>query len=68
MVSRDLVILIGLALAACGHLLVHELWGVDAAWVRLDARFPPQWRSHPRFAGACLLMVGALGVLVPALG
>lgn len=68
MISRELVILISLALAACGHLLTHELWGADAVWVRLDARFPPAWRSHPRFAGACLLMVGALGVLVPALG
>lgn len=68
MISRELVILISLALAACGHLLMHELWGVDAVWVRLDTRFPPAWRSHPRFAGACLLMVGALGVLVTALG
>ena len=66
--SRELVVLCSLALAAWGHLLVHELWGADAVWVRLDARFPPGWRSHPRFAGACLLALGALGVLVPALG
>lgn len=68
MISRELIILCGLAVAAWGHLLVHELWGVDAVWVRLDARFPPAWRSHPRFAGACLLVLGALCVLVPALG
>jgi hypothetical protein len=68
MTSRELIILCGLALAAWGHLLVHELFGVDIVWVRMDARFPEAWRSHPRFAGACLLVLGALGVLVPALG
>jgi hypothetical protein len=66
--SRELVILTGLALAAWGHLLVHELFGVATVWVRMDARFPPGWRSHPRFAGACLLVLGAVGVLIPALG
>ena len=68
MTSRELIILAGLALAAWGHLLAHELWGVDAVWVRLDARFPAGWRSHPRFAGACLLVLGAVCVLIPALG
>jgi hypothetical protein len=68
MTSRELIILCGLALAAWGHLLVHELFGVDVVWVRMDARFPEAWRSHPRFAGACLLVLGALCVLVPALG
>jgi hypothetical protein len=68
MTSRELIILTGLALAAWGHLLVHELFGMAAAWVRLDGRFPPAWRSSPRLAGACLLAFGALCVLVPALG
>ncbi len=68
MTSRELIILTGLALAAWGHLLVHELFGVATAWVHIDGRFPPGWRSSPRFAGACLLVVGAVCVLVPALG
>ncbi|MGZ4178051.1 MAG: hypothetical protein ACXVR1_17780 [Solirubrobacteraceae bacterium] len=68
MTSRELIICAGLALAAWGHLLVHELCGVDTAWVRMDARFPPAWRSSPGFAGACLLGLGALFVVVPALG
>lgn len=68
MTSRDLVILVGLALAAWGHLLVHELLGMATAWVRVDDRFPPAWRTSPPFAGACLLVVGAVCVLVPALG
>jgi hypothetical protein len=68
MTSRELVILTGLALAAWGHLLVHELLGVATAWVRIDERFPPAWRSSPRLAGACLLVLGAVCVLVPALG
>ena len=68
MTSRELTICAGLALAAWGHLLVHELLGATAAWVRLDARFPAAWRSSPAFAGICLLTVGALCVLVPVLG
>ena len=68
MTSRELIILSGLALAAWGHLLVHELFGVATAWVRVDDRFPQAWRSSPTFAGASLLTVGALCVLVPALG
>jgi hypothetical protein len=68
MTSRELIIIAGLALAAWGHLLVHELFGVATAWVRIDDRFPPAWRSSPAFAGPCLLVLGALCVLVPALG
>jgi hypothetical protein len=68
MTSRELIILTGLALAAWGHLLVHELFGVAAAWVRIDSRFPAEWRSSPRCAGVCLLAVGVLCVLIPALG
>lgn len=68
MTSRELIILTGLALAAWGHLLLHELFGVATAWVRMDSRFPPAWRSSPPFAGACLLVVGAMCVLIPTVG
>jgi hypothetical protein len=68
MTSRELIILTGLAVAAWGHLLVHELLGAGAAWVRIDSRFPAAWRSSPAFAGASLLVVGAPCVLIPALG
>jgi hypothetical protein len=68
MTSRELIILTGLSLAAWGHLLVHELFGMATAWIRVDSRFPEGWRSSPRFAGACLLVVGAVFVLIPALG
>ncbi|HEX3689579.1 MAG TPA: hypothetical protein VHV28_07780 [Solirubrobacteraceae bacterium] len=68
MTSRELIILAGLALAAWGHLLVHELLGMGTVWVRIDGRFPQAWRSSPTFAGACLLVVGAVCVLTPALG
>jgi hypothetical protein len=68
MTSRELIILAGLALAAWGHLLCHELFGVATAWVRIDSLFPAGWRSSPAVAGACLLVVGAVCVLIPALG
>jgi hypothetical protein len=68
MTSRELIILAGLALAAWGHLLLHELLGAASAWVRIDSRFPAASRSSPVFAGACLVAVGAVCVLVPALG
>ncbi|HTU98363.1 MAG TPA: hypothetical protein VMF14_21110 [Solirubrobacteraceae bacterium] len=68
MTSRELIILAGLVLAAWGHLLLHELYGVATAWIRMDSRFPATWRSSPPFAGACLLVVGAVCVLIPALG
>lgn len=68
MTSRELIILTGLAVAAWGHLLVHELFGMATVWVRMDSRFPEAWRSSPAFAGVCLQVVGAVGVLIPALG
>jgi hypothetical protein len=68
MTSRELIIVTGLALAAFGHLLVHELFGVATAWIRMDSRFPPAWRSSPPVAGASLLALGALFVLIPVLG
>jgi hypothetical protein len=66
--SRELIILAGLALAAFGHLLLHELFGVASAWVRIDSRFPAGSRSSPVFAGTSLLVLGAVCVLIPALG
>ena len=68
MTIQELVICAGLGLAAWGHLLVHELLGMATTWVRIDGRFPPAWRTSPRFAGACLLTLGTLCVLIPALG
>jgi hypothetical protein len=68
MAIRDIVILTGLALAACGHLLIHNVPAAAAAWTWLDGRFPPAWRSAPPLAGSALLVFGACGVLVPVLG
>jgi hypothetical protein len=68
MTHGELVILVGLALAAWGHTLVHELRPATATWTRLDELFPPAWRTPPSLAGACLLVVGALCVLIGAVG
>jgi hypothetical protein len=66
--SRELIVLAGIALAAYGHLLLHEMWGAVTVWARMDDRFPPAWRSSPPLAGGALLVLGALFVLVPVLG
>jgi len=68
MTTRDLVVLVALALAAWGHLLVHNTLGAADAWTQVDELFPPAWRSPPDFAGAALLTLGAVGVLGAALG
>jgi hypothetical protein len=68
MSMQTLVILTGLCLAACGHLLVHNLFGAAAAWNWVDGRFPPAWRSAPPLAGSALLVSGGLGVLASVLG
>jgi hypothetical protein len=68
MVSQTFVIIIGLGLAAWGHFLVHDVLGAAAAWTRVDSLFPQQLRSTPSFAGALLLLMGAMLVLVPVLG
>jgi hypothetical protein len=68
MATRELVILTGIGLAAWGHLLLHELFGAQLAWVRMESVFPPAWRSSPGLAGSVLLVAGALLVLVPVLG
>lgn len=47
---------------------MHDLLGAGGAWVRMDERFPPAWRSEPASAGGLLLCVGALCALVPLLG
>ena len=66
--TQELVIVIGLALAGWGHLLLHDQLGAARAWAWVDGRFPPAWRSTPPFAGAALLGLGALCVVLPALG
>jgi hypothetical protein len=65
---QDLVILVSLALAACGHLLLHDVPRAAAAWNWLDGHFPTTWRSAPPVAGAILLVCGGVGVLAPVLG
>jgi hypothetical protein len=67
MVSQTFVIVIGLGLAAWGHVLLHDLLGAADAWTRMDDLFPPVLRSSPSFAGRLLLIMGALLVLVPVL-
>ncbi len=62
--SRYPLLVVGVALAGWGHLLVHDLLGSTGAWTRLDARFPPAWRSSPALAGAFLLAVGSLCALM----
>lgn len=68
MINQTLVIVTGLALAACGHMLVHNFLGAARAWVRADQQFPAAIRSSPSFAGTVLLLVGALLVIVPVCG
>lgn len=68
MFSQTLLIIIGIGLAAWGHLLSHEMLGAAEAWTRVDELFPPTFRSSPSFAGWVLLAMGALLVLVPVLG
>ena len=68
MMNQTLVIATGLALAAAGHLLVHDLLGAARAWVRVDQRFPAVTRTSPALAGTSLLLLGAVLVLVPVCG
>jgi hypothetical protein len=65
---QEIVVVAGLAFAACGHLLLHEVRGASAAWNWLDGHFPPSWRSAPPLAGMLLLALGTVGVLAPLLG
>ena len=68
MTDPTLVIVTGLALAAWGHLLIHDLLGAARAWTRADERFPAILRSSPSFAGRAMLVMGTVLVLVPILG
>jgi len=65
---QDVVITASLALAACGHLLVHEVPAAAVVWNWLDGHFPAAWRSAPPVAGLLLLVLGSVGVVVPVLG
>jgi hypothetical protein len=67
MINQVLVIVTGLALAAWGHVLVHDLLGAAKAWSRVDERFPLVLRSSPGFAGRAMLVMGAVLVLAPIL-
>lgn len=68
MTNQTLVIVAGLALAAAGHVLLHNVLGAAGAWVRADQQFPEVMRSSPTFAGTLLLLIGAVLVLVPVCG
>lgn len=68
MIHQTLVIVTGLALAAGGHMLVHNFRGAAAAWVRADQQFPAVMRSSPTFAGTVMLLLGAVLVVVPVCG
>jgi hypothetical protein len=68
MINQTLVIVTGLALAAGGHMLVHNVLGAAGAWLRADQQFPEVMRSSPAFAGTALLLLGAVLVLVPVCG
>jgi hypothetical protein len=58
-VGHFAVAVVGLALAAWGHLLLRGAPGVVAVWVRMDNLFPPMFRSPPELAGYALFGVGA---------
>jgi hypothetical protein len=68
MVSQTFVILLGLALAGWGHLLIHDLLGAARAWSRVDELFPRVLRSSPTFAGRLLLLAGVVLVFPAVLG
>jgi hypothetical protein len=68
MINQTLVIVTGLVVAAAGHMLVHDVLGAARAWIRVDQQFPAVMRSSPSFAGATLLLMGALFVLLPIVG
>jgi hypothetical protein len=68
MLDRTFVIVTGIAIAAWGHLLLHDLLGAAKAWTRADERFPVVLQSSPAFAGRVLLLMGAVLVLVPIFG
>lgn len=68
MSAADLLMLIGLGLAAWGHVLLHNLFGAAVAWRRVDDQFPPSFRSPAPVAGVFLLCLGTMSVLLPILG
>jgi|GEM_PF-6475492 len=65
---QTLVIVTGLALAAWGHMLVHDLLGAARAWRRVDDLFPVVLRSAPAFAGRVMLLAGSVLVMAAMFG
>jgi hypothetical protein len=68
MTAREGIVLLFLALAGWGHLLVNDLLGAAAAWTRADERFPVAWRCPAPIAGILLLGMGSAGVLTVIAG
>ncbi|MGA9859569.1 MAG: hypothetical protein WBQ18_17020 [Solirubrobacteraceae bacterium] len=67
MTHTEFSLCIGLLLAACGHLLMHELLGAAVVWRRLDDCLPAVMRTPESLAGAALLSAGAACVLTAVL-
>lgn len=62
--NQVLLLLMGLAMAGWGHLLLADRRLAAAAWRWLDDRFPPAWRSPTPVAGGVLLAMGAACIIV----
>ena len=62
------MILLGLALSACGHAVAADWRGAALLWDELDNLFPTIVRTPAPAAGALLLVTGASLVFVGMLG
>jgi hypothetical protein len=65
---QTLVIVLGLLLAAAGHVLLHDWRGAVAIYEELDERVPAILRTPAEVAGPLLLACGAACVAAPLLG
>jgi hypothetical protein len=68
MTAQAVIVLVGVALAAWGHLIVHERRTAASVWRWLDDRFPVALRSETHLAGPTLLLVGALTAVMGMTG
>jgi hypothetical protein len=68
MSSQAAIVLVGVALAAWGHLILHERRLPADAWRWLDDRFPVALRSETHLAGPTLLLLGALTAVMGMVG